>query len=397
MKLIERTLYLRQLYEIKNTPDIKIITGIRRAGKSKLLESFIQNIRSSEKESNIIHIDLTKLKFERLKQYHALNDYIESSYAPGVSNYVMIDEIQLCENFELVVNSLYSEQKYDIYITGSNAFLLSSDLSTLFTGRYIEIQVFPFSFKEFCNYFNEEKDIQKQLDRYIIIGGLAGSYPYKRDADKTKYIRNVFNTILTRDLVQKYKITNIPILKGIAEFLMDNSSNLASAQNISKTLNKQGDKTNHVTVGNYINYLCNVFLFYESKRFDVKGKEYLQTLNKYYLVDTGFRFAILGKRNMNWGRMIENVIYLELLRRGYEVYVGKLYQKEIDFVCINGDSKIYIQVSDDITNPETFQREIAPLLQIRDAYPKFLLARTRYGDSDYEGIKIIDVAEWLMQ
>lgn len=398
MKLINRSQYINQLKEVINTPDIKIITGIRRSGKSKLLNAFAEYINQYDNQANIISIDLTKLRFESLKEYHALNEYVEANYKGGVKNYLMIDEIQLCEGFELVINSLYSEEKYDIYITGSNAFLLSSDLATLFTGRHIEIHVYPFSFKEYCIYFEVvETDIQNAFNDYIQIGGLSGAYVYPVAANKEKYIRDVYETILIRDLVEKYKIPNSTMLKQVSSYLMDNISNISSSRNISNALTANGASTNHVTVGNYIEYLCNAFLFYEAKRYDVRGKTYLQSLSKYYLADTGIRFAVLGKRNMDWGRMLENIVFIELLRRGYEVYIGKLYQKEIDFVAMKGNEKIYIQVSDDIAREETFKREVEPLLKIRDAYPKMLLARTRNEETDYEGIRIVDIPKWLYE
>lgn len=396
MKLIERPLYICQLRRMINTPDIKIITGIRRSGKSKLLSAFSNYIFRTDATANIISIDLTKIRFEHLKEYHALNDYIEQNYRPGVNNYLMIDEVQLCPYFELTINSLHSDEKYDIYLTGSNAFLLSSDLATLFTGRYMEIHVYPFSFKEYCTYFDVVDDYDIHFDRYIRLGGLAGSYTYTNDSDKSKYIRDVYDTILLRDLVEKYHLGNATTLKRVAEYLMDNVSNISSSRNISNTLAADGTETNHMTVGSYIEHLCHAFVFYEAGRYDVRGKTCLQSLSKYYLADTGIRFAVLGKRNMDWGRMLENIVYIELLRRGYEVYVGKLYQKEIDFVAMKDNEKIYIQVSDDITGENTFQREIDPLLHIRDAYPKMLLARTRHEDSDYEGITIVDIPRWLL-
>lgn len=396
MKLIDRPLYLRQLEDMINTPDIKIITGIRRAGKSKLLSAFAEHILRSDASANIISIDLTKIKFEPLKDYHALNGYIEAHYKEGGNNYLMIDEVQLCDNFEITINSLHSEEKYDIYLTGSNAFLLSSDLATLFTGRYMEIHVYPFSFKEYCTYFDVEKDFDYHFDRYIRLGGLSGSYPYKNDSDKEKYIRDVYDTILLRDLVEKYRLGSSTVLKKVSEYLMDNVSNISSSRNISNTLVAAGTETNYKTIGSYVEHLCHAFVFYEARRYDVRGKTYLQSLGKYYLADTGIRFAVLGKRNMDWGRMLENIVYIELLRRGYEVYVGKLYQKEIDFVAMKGGEKIYVQVSDNISDEDTFRREVEPLLQIRDAYPKMLLARTRHEESDYEGISIIDIPRWLL-
>ena len=396
MKLIHRQQYLSQLQGVINTPDIKIVTGIRRSGKSKLMSAFAQYVKSIDTEANIIEIDLTKIRFEHLKEYHALNEFVENNYKEGVSNYLMIDEVQLCEGFELAINSLHSEEKYDIYLTGSNAFLLSSDLATLFTGRHIEIHVYPFSFKEYCIYHNVVPDnIQSAFNDYIQIGGLSGAYPYKSSSDKAKYIRDVYETILIRDLVDKYRIANPTMLKQVSSYLMDSVSNISSSRNISNALVANGDDTNHKTVGTYIEYLCNAFLFYEAKRYDVRGKTYLQSLSKYYLADTGIRFAVLGKRNMDWGRMLENIVFIELLRRGYEVYVGKLYQKEIDFVAMKSNEKIYIQVSDDISNEETFKREVDPLLKIRDAYPKILLARTRNEETDYEGIRIVDIPRWL--
>ena len=380
-----------------NTPDIKIITGVRRCGKSKLLGAFSDYVLKTDVTANIIYIDLTKIKFEHLKEYHALNDYIEERYCNGVNNYLMIDEVQLCNNFELTINSLHSEEKYDIYLTGSNAFLLSSDLATLFTGRYMEIHVFPFSFKEYCTYWGINDDYDEPFEQYIKIGGLSGSYTYKEDPDKYKYIRDVYDTILIRDLVDKYKLGNATLLKKVAEYLMDNVSNISSSRNISNILIAEGTETNNKTVGSYVEHLCHAFVFYEAGRYDVRGKTYLQSLSKYYLVDTGIRFAVLGKRNMDWGRMLENIVFIELLRRGYEVYVGKLYQKEIDFVAMKGSEKIYIQVSDDISGTETFRREVEPLLQIRDAYPKIILARTHHEDSDYEGVSIIDIPRWLLR
>lgn len=380
-----------------NTPDIKIVTGIRRSGKSKLLNAFANYIRHNDSTANVIEIDLTKLRFEKLKEYHALNEYAEDQYKEGVRNYLMIDEVQLCKGFELTINSIHSEGKYDIYLTGSNAFLLSSDLATLFTGRHIELHIFPFSFKEYCTYFDiTNNNIQTAFTDYVQIGGLSGAYPYSRTADREKYIRDVYNTILIRDLVEKYRLSNPTMMKSVSHFLMDNISNISSSRNITNMLTAEGTATNHVTVGNYIGYLCNAFVFYEAKRYDVKGKNYLTSMSKYYLADTGIRFAELGKRNMDWGRMLENIVYIELLRRGFDVYVGKLYQKEIDFVAMKGGEKIYIQVSDDISVEATFMREVEPLLKIRDAYPKLLLARTRNDETDYEGIKIIDIPQWLI-
>lgn len=392
MKTIERSEYLNRIKNLKNTPDIKVIAGIRRSGKSILMQEYISYLKDHYEDINIIFIDFMDLSFEALKEYHALHTYVEEHYRQGKENYLFIDEVQMCPNFELAVNSLYSKRKYDIYITGSNAFLLSADLATLFTGRYIEIHVYPFSFKEYCKYYSDNSDIDILFEEYTIKGGFAGSYAYNTEKDRKDYIKEVYETIVTRDLAQKYSLPDTLMLQRLSEFLMDNISNLTSPSKISNMLTS----TNHVTIGKYIKYLCNAFVFYDIKRYDIRGKKYLKSTEKFYLSDVGMRYAILGTRNMDFGRVYENMVCLELLRRGYDVYVGKLYQKEIDFVAQRGSEKIYIQVSDNITEEETFKREYTPLLQIRDAYPKIIIARTNHPEYSYEGIRIFDIKDWLL-
>ena len=395
MKIIERTDYLESLQNVRLTPDIKVITGIRRAGKSELIRTYMEWLRKNDKKANIIFIDFTSLASEPLQEYHALHNYIEEQYKAKKNNYVFIDEVQMCAKFELAINSLHAMQKYDIYITGSNAFLLGSDLATLFTGRVMRTMVYPFSFAEYRTYFGPQ-EIQSQLDQYIQDGGLAGSYVYSTQAEKVRYVQEVFHTIIERDIIQRYKLSDVYLLNKIAEYLMDNIGNTTSYRSVSGFLQSEQIKTNHVTVGNYMDFLCRTFLFNQVKRYDVRGKGYLRMIDKYYLVDSGFRYALLGTRNMDYGRIYENLVALELLRRGYDIYVGKLYQKEIDFVAMRGNEKIYIQVSDNISSKETFEREYSPLLQIKDVYPKFIIARTRVPKYDYQGIQIIDLAEWLL-
>lgn len=396
MKTIVRKKYLNRIIELKDTPDIKIITGIHRSGKSKLMQAYIEYLKTNYDNINIIFIDFMDLEFEEIKEYHALHSYVEQHYVAGKMNYLFVDEVQMCPKFELAINSLYSKGKYDIYVTGSNAFLLSADLATLFTGRYIEIHVFPFSFQEYCEYYSDVSDKDKLFDEYSFKGGLAGSYLYQNDRDRVTYIKEVYETIVTRDLVQKYALPDTTVLQRLSEFLMDNISNLTSPNKVSQLLTANNVSTSHVTVRKYIKYLCNAFVFYDIKRYDIRGKKYLESSEKFYLCDTGIRYAVLGSRNMDYGRVYENMVCIELLRRGYDVYVGKLYQKEIDFVAQRGSEKIYIQVSDNISAQETFEREYSPLLQIRDAYPKMIIARTRHPKYSYEGIMIYDIAEWLL-
>jgi len=396
MKLIERDGYLRKLIDVMGTPDIKVITGVRRSGKSKLMERFKAYILEQNGNANIIHINFNLTQYEALQEYHALHDYIEEQYDSAKDNFVLIDEIQMCSQFELAVNSLHASERYDIYITGSNAFLLSSDLATLFTGRTFEIKVYPFSFQEFVTYHGLD-DPYTALERYMREGGLAGSYLYKNQEDKYTYIGEVFDTLILRDIRQKYNIRNQTLMDSVVDFLMDNIANLTSARNITEVLHKNKDTINHKTVGKYLEYLCNAFAFYKIRRYDIRGKKYLATNHKYYLSDHAFRYAKLGTKNLDHGRLLENIVAMELLRRGYEVYVGVLYKKEIDFVAIKRNEKLYIQVSDNISDGDTFAREVAPLLQIKDAYPKMVLARTRYEEYQYEGIRVIDIADWLLE
>jgi predicted AAA+ superfamily ATPase len=394
MKLIERKDYLDKVINVMGTPDIKVITGVRRCGKSKLLEAFRAYVAANIPNANVIHINFNLPEFEKLNEYRALYDNINSRYKEGVENFVLIDEIQMCDNFEKAINGLHASEKFDIYITGSNAFLLSSDLATLFTGRTFEIKVYPFSFAEYVKYYGYT-DLYTAFDSYVTEGGMAGSYVYKDQQAKYDYIQEVFNTLIVSDIRTKYKIRNTALMDRLVDFLMDNISNLTSPRKISDTFNSFKDKINHNTVGAYMQYLCNAFAFYKVRRYDIKGKKYLSTTEKYYLCDHSFRYAKLGTKNMDYGRVLENIAAIELLRRGYEVYAGVLYKKEVDFVAIKRDEKIYIQVSDNITDEKTFQREVSPLLSISDAYPKMVIARTRHDDYQYEGVKVVDIANWL--
>ena len=390
MKIIERKDYLDRLIRLKDTPDIKIITGLRRSGKSELVRAYMELIRTNE-DTNIIYVDFADLKFDDLKTYNELYNFCEGQYIDGKTNVIVVDEVQMCEKFELAINSLYNSRKYDIYITGSNAFLLSSDLSTLFTGRFIEIPVYPFSFAEYCEYYGYDSNTANVLDSYVMNGGLSGAYVYSEKEDQASYIKDVYTAIIKRDLVDKYGIKEEALLDSLTDYMMDNISNLTSASKISNVFKQNKVETNHITIGNYMKYLCSAFMFYKVKRYDIRGKKYLETSDKYYLSDLGFRYAMLGTRNMDYGRAYENIVALELLRRGYEIYVGKLYQKEIDFVVMKQNEKLYIQVSDNISDSDTLERELSPLKAIKDAYPKILIANTKHDDYDIEGIKVLDL------
>lgn len=397
MKLISRK-YLQDLQSLSNTPDIKVITGIRRSGKSKLMESYIDKISNDNPDANIIHINYNLDEFDYIREYHKLNEYVKTKYVEKKQNYLFIDEVQLCENFETAITWLHATEKYDIYITGSNAFLLSSDLATMFTGRTMATEVFPFSFKEFCKYYDIAKDdSQKALSKYIEEGGMSGSYVYSEPERKYQYINEVFNSLIIKDIERKYKIRNPQLLDKLVDFMMDCIGTEISENSIAKTLCITGLKTNNKTITSYIKYLCNAFLFYRVRRYDIQGKRYLTSQDKYYLCDHSFRYAKLGTKNKNTGRTLENIVAIELLRRGYQLYTGVIYNKEIDFVALKRNEKLYIQVSDDISKPDTFEREYSPLFKIKDAYPKIILARTNEQQYDYEGIQIMDIATWLLE
>lgn len=395
MKLVERTTYLSEMLDLADTPDIKVITGVRRSGKSKLMEALASKIVEQHPNANIIHINYNLTDFEGIMEYRSLETYVEDRYIPSRQNYLLIDEVQMCNSFEKAINSLHAREKYSIFVTGSNAFLQSSDLATLFVGRTYEIPVYPFSFSEYLSYY-PSRNIYDSLSDYILEGGMAGSYLYKTEEQKRRYINSeILNALVVRDIVSKYKLRNEQLLHALIDYLMDNVGNITSIRSIANTLESNRTKADHKTIGKYIDALCKAFAFYRVRRYDIRGKKYLKSEDKYYLVDQGFRFARLGTKNMDYGRILENIVAMELLRRGYEVYVGVLYQKEIDFVAIRQGEKLYIQVANSISDEKTFVREVSPLLAVKDAYPKMLIARTYQPEYQHEGIRIVDAADWL--
>lgn len=396
MKLIERKSYLQQLIDVMNVPDIKVITGVRRSGKSKLMDAFMDYVGNQSVQNNVIRIKLNLKEFESLKTADKLYAYIDSHYIANKMNFVCIDEVQLCSGFETAINNLYEEERFNIFLTGSNAFLLSSDLATLFGGRVFEISMYPFSFAEYLLYYPQD-DIDAAFDKYVYVGGMAGSYLYSNPSDAKRYLSGIVRTTIVKDIVTKFRVENEDLLNMITDFLMDNLGNKTSIRNVSNTLTSNTYRTNDRTCGAYINYLCRSFLFYPFKRYDVKGKRYLESDKKYYLADLSFRYATIGTKNADYGHLYENLVAIELLRRGFEVYIGQLGEKEVDFVAIKDGIKTYIQVADDIGRKETFDREVAPLLAIRDAYPKMIIARTKHPESQTEGIRIVDIARWLAQ
>ncbi len=396
MKIIERDDYLTRMIRVINTPDIKVITGVRRAGKSKLLELFINYIKNNINNYNIIHINYNEKKYDNLLNGNKLYEYISNNYINEKENFVLIDEIQKCIGFENTINSIHAEEKYKIYITGSNAFMLSSDLSTLFTGRTFEIDVYPFSFKEYIKYFKND-NYYLAFNSYMNDGGMSGSYLYENKEDKREYLKGIYKTLILRDIVQKYNVKNEPLLNKLSDYLLDNISNITSSTKLENILKSELETGDHKTISNYLDYLCNAFAFYRVKRYDIKGKNYLKSQDKYFLVDTSFRRAILGRKEEDYGRVLENIVAIELLRRGYDIYVGTFYEKEIDFVAMKQEEQIYIQVTDNIDSETTLKREITPLLSIKDGYKKIIIARLNHEGFIKDGIEIIDIADWLLE
>ena len=394
MQIIKRD-YLQKLIDVIGTREIKVITGVRRSGKSVLLELLAEYVKSNVPKANLITINFNSLDYENLREYHALNNYIESCYQPGAHNFVMIDEVQMCDGFEYAINSLHSSQKYDIYITGSNAFLLSSDLATLFTGRTYSIEVFPFSYQEYLAYYRSNGR-EVDFDDYLYEGGLAGAFSYPEREQKYQYIREVYDTLIVRDIVQKYNLRRPETLEAVSNFMLSNISKECSLRSIADTLTSTtGQGSYHSVVGNYLNYLQSSYAFYKVSRYDIRGKQYLASQDKYYVSDHGFRFAKLGTKTPDYGKVLENIVAIELLRRGYELYVGILREGEVDFIAIKQDKKLYIQVSYNIDDEHTRRRELNSLLSIRDAYPKFLIARTHQPEYVQDGVRVIDIEDWL--
>lgn len=395
MKIIKRD-YLQKLIDVIGTEDIKVITGVRRSGKSVLLELLAEHIKANIPRANLIMINFNSLDYEHLQEYHALNDYIEERYDPEGRNFVLIDEVQMCEGFEHTINSLHASGKYDIYITGSNAFLLSSDLATLFTGRTYSVKVFPFSYREFREYY-QGGERQVEFEDYLYEGGLAGAFSYPEREQKYEYLREIYDTMIVRDIVQKYDVRRPELLEEVSNFMLSNIAKECSARSIADTLtSRTGRNSHHNSVGNYLNYLCRAYAFYKVSRYDIQGKQYLASQDKYYLSDHGFRFAKLGTKTPDYGKVLENIVAVELMRRGYEVYVGVLRSGEVDFVATRRDEKLYVQVSYDVSEKATYEREMASLLAVRDAYPKLLLARTHQPEYVQDGVRVIDVADWLL-
>lgn len=396
MVSIERTTYLQQLMQWRDKHVIKVITGIRRCGKSTLLMQFQQLLREEKvSEKQIISVNLEDLAFENLRDYRELYRYITARMVSGKKNYIFLDEIQSVEMFQKAIDSLFLKENVDIYLTGSNAYLLSGEISTLLSGRYIEIEVLPFSMKE----FQSTTDSQGERLYRDYIG--SSSFPYtinlSTGTDLRQYLQGIYSTVILKDIMQRSRMKDSDVLERVIRYLADNIGNVTSLKSIADTLTSNGRKNSPHTIENCVNGLLDSYMFYAVSRYDVHGKEHLRVGNKYYLVDIGLRNLLLGIRPNDFGHILENIVYLELRRRGNQVFVGKVGKQEVDFVCLNGEDTAYYQVALSTREESTLQRELSPLESIKDHYPKYLLTLDTDPKSSHNGIQKLNVIDWLLQ
>lgn len=394
--MIRRHEYLEKLNRFRDKQLIKVVTGIRRCGKSTLLEMYKEILLNDGVDTNqIISINLEDLKYSFITDYLSLYNYINDMLVDNKKYYIFIDEVQIINEFQKAVDSLYIKKNVDLYITGSNANLLSSELATLLSGRYIEIKMLPLSFKEYKDAYQELSN-DELYQRYVSWGSLPYTVSLGNEDDISLYISSIYNDILIKDVMARKKITDESMLKSVANFAMDNIGSLISTNNIANAMTNDGRGINVRTVEKYLEGFTESYFLYKATRYDIKGKQYLKTTQKYYVADLGLRYFILGRKIGDYGHILENVVYLELLRRGYEVYIGKVDEYEIDFVAINNNGKMYIQVSETIKNKDTLDRELRSLRKINDNFEKIILTSDKIPLSNDEGIIIRNVLEWLL-
>ena len=400
MPLIQREKYLEFLRRHKDQDVIKVVSGVRRCGKSTLFELFKQELLTSGVKANqIISINFEDLEFEPLQEYHALHEYIVERLIPDIPMYVFLDEVQHVVQFEKVVGSLFIKPNVDIYITGSNAYFMSSDIATLLTGRYVQVEMLPLSFKEFHSAYSQQNLSDMDIyNLYIEHSSFPRLVHVEDDESIDEYLESILNTVVLKDIVTRLKITDVPLLLDIIKYLLANIGSLINPTKIANTLTSYGRKTDNKTVEKYLQGLKDGLLIYEVDRFDVKGKALLQRNAKYYVVDSAFRKFLLSRTDSDRGHILENIVYLELIRRGYRVYVGHLQNGEIDFVAKKPHRLEYYQVSYTVMEDTTLRRELSPLEQLDDNYPKYLLTMDVLHKTDnHNGIEQKNVLDWLLE
>jgi predicted AAA+ superfamily ATPase len=401
-KLVTRSTWLNKLRSFKDTNVVKVITGIRRSGKSSLIELFMEELKQNGiKSKNILYINFELMKYDSIKNYRDLYKFIMKNLPRGKS-YIFLDEVQQVAGWEKAVNSIRIETKADIYITGSNAWMLSSEIATLLSGRYVEINILPLSFSEFLDFGNFPNgwSLEDKFNRYLMFGGFPGTPALPQNSEIIDdFLQGIYNTVIVKDVLARHVIKDIKSFNQLVKFLLQNTGNIISPSKIAGTLNSEnkGESLKAATISNYLDLLEKANIVYPSYRYDIKGKELLKTLCKYYVIDTGLRNSILGYSNADIGAMLETIVFFELKRRGFNVFTGKQYNSEIDFLAVSQKEKFYFQVTLSMLNETVKKRELAPLIAIKDNYPKMILSMDKTFVPDYDGIKHKYILDFLME
>jgi len=398
--MLARQKHLNNLINFRHKQLIKVVTGIRRCGKSTLFELYQDYLKTDGVTSEqIIHINLEDGEFAELETSKQLYDYVNERLLPNKQMYVFLDEVQRVDEFQKAVDSLYVKKNCDVYITGSNAYLLSGELATLLSGRYVEIKMLPLSFKEYVSTFPEDSNVDRLYADYIQNSSFPYALELKRAKDRRLYLQGIYDTIVLKDIVARRRFPNVEMLQSVVRFMFHNIGNLNSTKKIADTMTNAGRKISVHTVESYLTALTESFILYKTSRYDIKGKQHLKTGDKYYAADIGLRYALLGTIKADMGHILENVVYLELLRRGYEIHIGKVGQTEVDFVAIGDEGEEYYQVAYTVVDADghTLERELAPLEAINDHNPKFLLTMDYTPFTSHNGIKQMNVLNWLLK
>lgn len=397
MERIERQDYLNKLIAFKDKKLIKVITGIRRCGKSTIMEIFRDwLLNNGVSPEQILYLNFEDYDNIELRNPLALHQYIKPLILPDKPTYIFFDEIQHVKDFPDIINSINLKPNVDLYVTGSNAYMLSNEIATLLSGRYVEIAMLPLSFKEYVEGCGGSDNLEKAYTNYITQSSFPLLLALDRPKDIIDYLNGVYNTVVMKDIISRKKIQDVMMLESVIRFVADNIGNMLSTKRIADIMTADGRKIDQKTVEKYLTSLCETFFVYEAKRYNVKGKQLLKTLGKYYLVDVGLRRMLLGGRSFDAGRLLENVVYLELLRRQKSVYIGKIDNLEVDFVAIDENDIVYYQVAATVRDEATLKRELSSLQQINDQYPKYILTLDEDPEADYDGIKRINALKWLM-
>lgn len=396
--IIERKEYLDSLINFRDKNVIKVVTGIRRCGKSTLFELYQDYLKSNGvNDGQIISINLEDGNYRTIKTADDLYDFVKEQMISDKINYIFLDEVQRVSEFQIAVDGLYVKKNVDLYITGSNAFLLSGELATLLSGRYVEIKMLPLSFKEYLSAFEDNTNIMDKYSNYLMNSSFPGTLELTRKQDIRAYLEGIYTSIVLKDIVTRRKIADVSSLESVIQFMFDNIGNLCSSTKIANAMTSAGRKISVPTVESYLASLVDSYILYRAARFDVKGKQYLATGAKYYVTDIGLRYYLLGTKKADMGHILENIVFLELIRRGYEVHIGKAGNAEVDFVAINDEGIEYYQVALTVLDEKTLERELAPLDSITDHNPKYLLTMDFTPLTSHNGIKQINVLNWLMK